>query len=82
MHGWEGGSDGRVKGPRWRLDRAATEGGFGEGQVEQLVPNGLDGYVGSSRLTEADAATRPRWVDVAGHLRQGRHREMQWHVIG
>lgn len=56
------------------------EGGFG-GKVEQLVPNGYDGYV---RVFHAlvDAAGNPAtWADVAAACGRVAHREMQWHKL-
>jgi hypothetical protein len=56
------------------------EGGFG-GKVEQLVPNGYDGYV---RVFHAltDAEGKPAtWAQVAEASGRVAHREMQWHRL-
>jgi hypothetical protein len=56
------------------------EGGFG-GKVEQLVPNGYDGYVRVFHaLTDADGNSAT-WVDVAATCGRVAHREMQWHKL-
>jgi hypothetical protein len=56
------------------------EGGFG-GKVEQLVPNGYDGYVRVFHAL-ADADGNPAtWSDVAAACGRVAHREMQWHKL-
>jgi hypothetical protein len=56
------------------------EGGFG-GKVEQLVPNGYDGYVRVFHPA-ADADGNPvTWARAAEEKRRIAHREMQWHRL-